>query len=63
MVMRNQARNWRVASPFPEVYWRVRWEASPVDGELATMVVYKESQASAVDNTCAETRTTSHSTE
>jgi len=30
-----------------EVYWKVRWEASPVDGAtMRTMVVYKESQES-----------------
>eukprot|EP00435_Cladocopium_sp_Y103_P041113 s1509_g11.t1 len=30
-----------------EVYWKVRWEASPVDGTpMRTMVVYKESQES-----------------
>ncbi|CAE7151794.1 unnamed protein product [Symbiodinium pilosum] len=30
-----------------EVYWKVRWEASPVTGEpMRTMVVYKESQES-----------------
>eukprot|EP00929_Paragymnodinium_shiwhaense_P063240 TRINITY_DN31603_c0_g5_i1.p1 TRINITY_DN31603_c0_g5~~TRINITY_DN31603_c0_g5_i1.p1 ORF type:complete len:746 (+),score=133.22 TRINITY_DN31603_c0_g5_i1:153-2390(+) len=30
-----------------EVYWKVRWEASPVDGQaMRTMVVYKESQES-----------------
>jgi len=30
-----------------EVYWKVRWESSPVNGEpMRTMVVYKESQES-----------------
>eukprot|EP00931_Biecheleriopsis_adriatica_P005993 TRINITY_DN107463_c0_g1_i1.p1 TRINITY_DN107463_c0_g1~~TRINITY_DN107463_c0_g1_i1.p1 ORF type:complete len:738 (+),score=113.50 TRINITY_DN107463_c0_g1_i1:35-2215(+) len=30
-----------------EVYWKVRWESSPVDGqEMRTMAIYKESQES-----------------